>query len=63
MKYILTYGIACVETANGKTELIASVPDVTSNREHAEFLVLTLNEHMLPPEHLNDVVEDLLCEI
>lgn len=63
MKYILTYGIACVETENGKSELIARVPDVTTDRDRAERLVNMLNKHKLSPEHLADVVEDLLCEL
>lgn len=60
MKYILTYGIACIETVNEKTELIASIPDVTTNRELAELLLHKLNEYLLSPEHLADVVDDLL---
>ena len=63
MKYILTYGIACVETKSGETELITSVPDVTINRHEAEHLIDLLNKCRLSPEHIADVVDDLLCKI
>jgi hypothetical protein len=63
MKYVLTYGVACVEESSGIRELISRVPDVTTDRDRAERIVNMLNEHMIPPEHLNDVVEDLLCEL
>ena len=61
MKYILTYGIACVKTENGKSELVARVPDVTTDRELAQHLIDSLNKCHLSPEHLADVVDDLLA--
>ena len=61
MKYVLTYGIACIETKNGKTELIARAPDVTTDRELAQRLVDNLNKNRLSPKHLTEVVDDLLA--
>ena len=63
MKYVLTYGVACVEESSCIRELISRVPDVTTDRDRAERLVNMLNKHKPSPEHLNDVVEDLLCEL
>lgn len=63
MKYVLTYGVACVEESSGIRELISRLPDVTTDRDRAERLVNMLNKHKLSPEYLNDVVEDLLCEL
>lgn len=63
MKYVLTYGVACVEESSGIRELISRVPDVTTERDRAERLVNMLNENHLSPEHLSDVIEDMLCEI
>ncbi len=63
MKYILTYGIACVEEVDGKKELIAEISDVTTDRDEAEHLVELLNDHQLPPEHLSNIVDDMLAKV
>ena len=58
--YIKTYGIACVSEINGRFEIVTEVPCVTTDREQADRLVKLFNEHKLSPEHLEDVVEDLI---
>ena len=60
MKYILIYGIACIEENMGMTEVVVRVPDVTCNREDAERLVDFCNDLQLSPLQLRDAVEDLL---
>lgn len=60
MKYVLTYGIACVEEIDEECELIAEVPGITSSLEKAQRLVRLCNEGNLSPEHLKDVVDDLV---
>ncbi len=41
----------------------AAVRDVTSDRECAEYIVRLLNRCRVSPIHLQDVVEDCLCEM
>lgn len=60
MKYILTYGIACIEEIDGKRELLAEVPGITSNLKEAQRLVALCNAGALSPIHLKDVVDDLI---
>ncbi len=60
MKYVLTYGIACVEEIDGKLELIAEMPGITANLKDAQRLVNLCNEGNLSPIHLKDVVDDLI---
>lgn len=62
MKYVLTYGIACIENQNGVVELIKSIPDITTDREAAEHLLCLINECDLSPDHLGDVIEDMLSK-
>lgn len=59
--YITTYGIACIKETDGKRELIAEIPNVTSSLEEIEAIVKLCNERNLSPDHLKDVVEDLIC--
>ena len=59
--YIKTYGIACVTEQNGHFEIVTEVPSVTTDRKQADRLVNLCNEHKLSPEHLEDVVEDLIA--
>lgn len=61
MKYVLTYGIACIKELDGKRELLAEVPGITSTLKEAQRLVALCNEGNLSPDHLKDVVEDLIC--
>ena len=57
------YGIVAYAPMEDDTGLavIASVSDVTSDREALEDLVLLCNEIGLDPCHLYNVVEDFLC--
>ncbi len=59
--YVKTYGIACVEEHDGKCEIVAEVPNVSINRAQVDLLVKLFNHHGLAPEHLEDVIEDLMC--
>lgn len=58
--YIKTYGIACISEKNGRFEIVTEVPSVTIDRAQADRLVNLFNEKHLSPEHLEDVVEDLI---
>lgn len=60
MEYVLTYGIAYIKKQNGKRELITNVPSVTTNESVAKQLVSLCNDRNLSPEHLADVVDDLI---
>ncbi len=61
--YIVTYGIACIEENASKRELVTEIPGVTLNRSEIETLVRLCNEGSLNPEHLRDVVDNLICTI
>lgn len=58
----VSYGIAVYSHSeqDGTASIIASVHDITSDRERIANLVMMCNRGHLAPEHLNDVVEDLL---
>lgn len=58
--YVKTYGIACIVEKNGHFEIVTEVPSVTTDREQADRLVKLFNDKQLSPEHLEDVVEDLI---
>ena len=60
MRYILVYGIACVEEKNGMWETLECIPDVTCKREEAERLVELFNRLNLSRSQLYEAVEDLL---
>ena len=60
MRYILIYGIACVEEKNGMWEKVERIPDVTCKREEAERMVELFNRLKLSPSQLYETVEDLL---
>lgn len=59
-KYVLTYGIACIETMDGKTKVIKLIPDVTSDEGTAKKIVSVCNTQDLSPEQLADIVDDLI---
>lgn len=59
--YIKTYGVAYVEEINGRREIIAAVNNVTADPEFAERLVKLFNKEHLSPEHMQDVIHDLLA--
>ena len=61
-RYIMTYGIACVKRNGGKSEVVKSIPDVTTEQEVAQRIVDLCNENDLSVEHLCDVIEDLINE-
>ena len=58
----ISYGISAYSDANetGTATIIASVHDITSNRERLARLVDDCNRLKLSTEHLLDVVEDFL---
>lgn len=62
MKYVVTYGIACIEEVDGKRELLAEIPGITSSLEAAQRFVAVCNEGKLSPDHLKDVVEDFVVK-
>lgn len=59
-QYVLTYGIACIEIKQNHSEVITSILDITSNEGIAKKIVNICNTEGLSPEHLADVVDDLL---
>lgn len=59
-KYIITYGIACIEEDDGISELIIQIPDISTDREKIEHLVQLCNVLQLSPIHLQDVVDDYI---
>lgn len=61
-RYIMTYGVACVKTKGGKSEVVKSIPDVTSDQRIAQRIVDICNENDLSVEHLSDVIEDVINE-
>ena len=63
MKYVLTYGIACVNEDGKSRELITEISSVTTELSVAEKLVEMLNENQLSADHLADVVNDLLAKV
>ncbi len=60
MRYIVIYGIACVEEIENRKEIILEIPAITSDEQEIVRLVELCNKHKLSPCHLNDVVEDML---
>ena len=62
MKYIMTYGIACIDEQQGKKELLSEIGNVTTNIEEAQHLVNTFNARMLSPEQLKNAVCEYLSE-
>ena len=63
MKYVLTYGIACVDKQHGNNEVIAQISDITTDKNDAERLVDLCNEQHLSPVHLQDVINDLIAKL
>lgn len=59
-RYILTYGIACVEIKGDKLEITRSIPNITTDHKVAQRIVDLCNRNRLSEEHLYDVVEDQL---
>ncbi len=57
----LSYGIAVYAhpRASGSATVIASVHDITSDREALEELVLRCNRGGLSPHQLRDIIDDL----
>ena len=59
-KYVLTHGIACIEEKDGKRELVTEISGITTSLKDVQRLVTLCNEGNLSPEHLKDVVDDLI---
>ncbi|MBE6584693.1 MAG: hypothetical protein E7649_06950 [Ruminococcaceae bacterium] len=60
MKYIKTYGIACIQEQNGQCEIVKQIHSVTADPQLIDQMLSLFNEHHLSPIHLEDAVEDLL---
>lgn len=60
----ISYGIAAYSGAkeNGTATIVASVHDVTSNKEDLMNLVDDCNRLKLSTMHLSDIVEDFLSD-
>ena len=60
----IAYGIAAFADAkqDGTATIVASIHDITSNRESLSRLVDDCNRLKLSPLHLSDIVEDFLSE-
>ena len=58
----VSYGISAYSNANGTATIVASVHDITANKESLARLVDDCNRLMLSTEHLPDVVEDYLSD-
>ena len=61
-RYVVTYGVACAVEEKGRLELVSEIPSITTKREKAERIVNVCNEQNISPEHLPDVVEDMIEE-
>ena len=59
-QYVLTYGIACIEIKQNYSEVIQSISDVSTDKGVAQRIVDTCNAQELSPEHLADVIDDLV---
>lgn len=59
-QYVLTYGIACIEIKQNYSEVIKSVSDVTTDEGVAQRIIDLCNTRELSPEHLEDVIDDLI---
>ncbi len=57
-----SYGITASETAGERVSVIASVHDISSDKQQIDGLVLLCNRLRLSPEHLYDVIEDFLAQ-
>ncbi len=59
-----TYGIAAYsnEQRNGEVICLIFIKDITTDKDKLSKLVQRCNSYHLSLLHLNDVVEDFLCE-
>ena len=60
MKYIVVYGIACVEENENRRETVIEIPGITSEENEINRLVDLCNRNSLSPCQLREVVEDML---
>ena len=58
--YSIAYGIAAYSTTSPET-IITYISDITSDKNSLEDLVNLFNKKKLSIIHLNDVIEDFLC--
>ena len=58
----LSYGVAAFDSAekDGLSTIVASIHDITDNKEDLAELVRQCNLLELSPMHLQDVIEDFL---
>ena len=63
MKYIVIYGIACIEEIENRKETVLEIPGITSEEEKIKRLVELCNKNDLSPCHLREVAEDMLESI
>lgn len=62
-KYVVTYGIACVTDDNEACEPVAEIGNVSVSRREVESIVKLLNENDVSPEHLRDIVDDMISKV
>ena len=60
MRYIVIYGIACIDEIENRKETVTEIPAVTADEEKIKRLVEMCNKNDLSPCHLKEVTEDLL---
>lgn len=62
-KYVVTYGIACITDENGRSEPVAEIGNVSADLCEVERAVRLLNENSVSPEHLNDIIDDMISKV
>lgn len=60
MRYIVVYGIACIEENDNRKETVLEIPGITAEEEKIKLLVELCNKNALSPCQLREVVEDML---
>lgn len=60
MRYIVVYGIACIEEIENRKEMLIELPAITSDEEKIKYLIDICNKNNLSPCQLREVAEDLL---
>ena len=56
------YGIGVYRKCNGKEYFIRYIPDVFTERKSAEKMVRNCTALQLEPIHLEEIIEEFLCE-
>ena len=60
--HYIGYGIGVYRRFNGREYLIRYIPDVFTERRFAEKMVRNCNALQLEPIHLEEIIEEFLCE-